>query len=420
MPRRGRGSIPIPLDAAARHDQLMGNGLRGADLELMTGLAGRLDGGSARLQGVANGATAEVHGLANLWTGPDSAQFRQLWVQLHRPRLQQAVTVLADAAATVERNRRAQEQTSAAADAGGTPTGVGPIGGGSGSGDQGTGKFDDGARIVGWDPSTDPLFRSPGGEGSIHANDIDQWRLGDCYLVSALASLASADPDLIRDAVVDNGDGTYTVTLHEWVDGELVPVEMTVTNEMPITEYHNDETDTWEPIEGYTAGEADGELWPRIYEKAYALMLGDGDLVAGYSEIIGGDGADALEILTGVPSETTGTGRLTIEELDQMLDEGSVLPASQRHIPGSGFMGFGKDTGDHHPAPVLGRVGRRRCRNRRGPQPLGLRRIPHRADDGGVQRCLPRSRPQPPWLIRPGPTPTATDRRRSPAPVSVV
>ena len=159
--------------------------------------------------------------------------------------------------------------------------------------------------------------------------------------------MASDDPGLIRDAIVDNGDGTYTVTLHEWVDGELTPVEMTVSNEMPVTERFDPETDTWVPDSGYTAGAADGELWPRIYEKAYAQMLGDGDLAAGYAEIIGGDGADALEAITGTASTTTGTGGLTIEELDQMVDNGSVLPASQRHIPGSGFMGFGKDTGNY-------------------------------------------------------------------------
>ena len=257
---------------------------------------------------------------------------------------------LVEAGATVERNRQEQETTSAVNGAGTGATGpLGPgIGGGGDRGGDGGKKIDDDVRVVGWDPVTDPLFRSPGGgEGTVDPNDIDQQSLGDCYFVAALASLASDDPAAIRNNIVDHGDGTFTVTLHQWVDGELKPVEVTVTNEMPVTEIYDDDAGSWEPKDGYTAGEADGELWPRIYEKAYAQLLGDGDLVDGYSEIIGGDGADALEALTGRPSTTIETGDLTIDELDKLLDDGAVLPASQREVPGSGWWIFGGDTGNY-------------------------------------------------------------------------
>jgi uncharacterized protein YukE len=326
----------------------MSTSVHGADLEAMSRLSTTFDGNANRLQALTGAATAGVAGLANLWAGPDSAQFRQRWMQFHRPSLLRAVEALTEASATIERNRQAQEQTSAA-DGAGSPGGpTGPLVGGPGDqGGDGGKKIDDNVRVVGWDPVTDPLFSSPGGENAIDPNDIYQELLGDCYFMAALASLASDDPGAIRRHIVDHGDGTYTVTLHQWVDGELQPVEITVTNEMPVTERYSDETGTWEAKDGYTAGEADGELWPRIYEKAYAQMLGDGDVVAGYAEIIGGDGADALESLTGVPSTTVETGDLTIEELSEMLDNGAVLPASQREVPGSGWWIFGGDTGNY-------------------------------------------------------------------------
>lgn len=328
---------------------MMGTAIRGADLERLGTLGSTLGRQALTLQGVMNSSTFGVSSLERLWQGPDSAQFKRRWMSIHRPRLVKAIAELEAAAATIERNRQAQERTSAA-DGGGTggAGGTAPLAGGGGE-QSGGNKIDDDVRIVGWDPVTgQPLFASPdGSEGSIHPNDIDQQSLGDCYFVSSLAGIANHDPDMIRDAIVDNGDGTYTVTLYEEVDGELQPVEVTVDGGMPQTQRWDSETETWIDSDRYTAGEADSELWPRIFEKAYAQQLGDGDLVAGYGEIIGGDGADALEALTGVESQTVGTGGLSIDELREMHDNGVLLPASQRHIPGSGWMGFGKDTGNY-------------------------------------------------------------------------
>jgi uncharacterized protein YukE len=347
-PQPAWGSIPILPGVDVDQYDPMSSQLHGADLEAMAQLSRSFDRNANRLRAITGAASAGVAGLPGLWAGSDSVQFRQRWMQVHRPHLLRAIDALLDAGATVERNRQAQEITSTADSgvSGGTGGGTGPVGPG-GPGDQGGDggkKIDDDVRVVDWDPVTDPLFRSPGGENSVHPNDVDQQSLRDCYFVAALAGLANDDPNTIRNNISDNGDGTYTVTLHEWVDGELQPVEVTVDNKMPVTEVWNEDAGAWEAKDGFTAGEADGELWPRIYEKAYAHLLGDGDLVAGYAEIMGGDGADALEALTGQPSTTVSTGDLTFEELSTMLDEGSVLPASQREVPGSGWWIFGGET----------------------------------------------------------------------------
>lgn len=47
---------------------------------------------------------------------------------------------------------------------------------------------------------------------SINPEAISQGSLGDCYFVASLASLAKSNPQIIKDSIKDNGDGTYTVT----------------------------------------------------------------------------------------------------------------------------------------------------------------------------------------------------------------
>ena len=55
--------------------------------------------------------------------------------------------------------------------------------------------------------SSDPLFSSAGPS----YKDLQQGELGDCYFLSALASIADASPQAIKNMFIDNGDGTYTV-----------------------------------------------------------------------------------------------------------------------------------------------------------------------------------------------------------------
>lgn len=218
-------------------------------------------------------------------------------------------------------------------------------------GEWNTGEIEQWARIVGWqDLSHVPLFNgyspvpSEGDESALHANDVDQNSLGDCYFLAGVAGLANYDQALVEQAIVDHGDGTYTVTLYEDIDGNLEPIEVTVDALMPLTEEY-DELDVW--LESrHTAGAADGELWPRVLEKAYAQLLGEGDIVGGYREIIGGYGHVALEALTGRPASTH-QGEIAIDELAELVAAGPVLPVTQPWVPDSGFLWFGRDTGNY-------------------------------------------------------------------------
>jgi ppGpp synthetase/RelA/SpoT-type nucleotidyltranferase len=73
------------------------------------------------------------------------------------------------------------------------------------------------------------LFIRGDDDNDIHPNDIDQQGLGDCYLLASLAEIAQQNPELIRDLVRPNDNGTFTVTFYD--DGD--PVEIVVGPHMP-------------------------------------------------------------------------------------------------------------------------------------------------------------------------------------------
>ncbi len=42
--------------------------------------------------------------------------------------------------------------------------------------------------------------------------ELQQGIMGDCYFVSSVAAVAQMTPEIIKKMIVDNKDGTYTVT----------------------------------------------------------------------------------------------------------------------------------------------------------------------------------------------------------------
>ena len=115
------------------HEEAAMAGIHGADLEALAQLARELERNANRLNQLTNAASAGVNSLPTIWGGPDAVQFRQLWQSTHRPKLLMAATELGDAAATVTRNRQAQETTSAndGSGVGGGGAGGPGVGGGS-------------------------------------------------------------------------------------------------------------------------------------------------------------------------------------------------------------------------------------------------------------------------------------------------
>lgn len=161
-----------------------------------------------------------------------------------------------------------------------------------------------------------------GKPADVHPNDaIQSKKLGDCFLVSSLGAIAYTHPEVIKKMIKDNGDGTYTVTLHE-IDLDAKPTgkvhEITVTPEFPTKGRH------------IKFGDREGlfveEIWPQIIEKAYAQLKGNGDVFAGYKEIIGGFGYFTLAQLTGQPSLGYSRGNpIKFEDLLDMAKRGDAL-----------------------------------------------------------------------------------------------
>ncbi|MEM7029880.1 MAG: C2 family cysteine protease [Chloroflexota bacterium] len=168
-------------------------------------------------------------------------------------------------------------------------------------------------------------------EKEIHANDLAQGKLRNCFFVAALAVIANQNCDIIRNAIQDNGDETFTVTYYEKKGNTYRPIEITVTPEFPVREVYDKENKQWVANADVPhIGPGDNELWPRLMEKAYAQWKGKGNVGKGY-EILnkGGYEGDVYEALTGVDSEyVTDMTSLTLEKLGQMQDEGFAISLS--------------------------------------------------------------------------------------------
>jgi hypothetical protein len=156
-------------------------------------------------------------------------------------------------------------------------------------------------------PTTQTLFvKGTGDVDAVSFNDIDQEQVGDCFLLGSLAAVARQDPQRIRDMVVDNGNGTYTVTFKEqrWVGVgfgmhlEYADVPITVTADFPGGLAGNGHAKTGD------TGWGTVEIWPLVVEKAYGQYL---TCQGPYGALDrGGSSRNALEMLTGRPATSGG------------------------------------------------------------------------------------------------------------------
>jgi hypothetical protein len=130
-----------------------------------------------------------------------------------------------------------------------------------------------------------PLF-----SGTPYYQDVQQGRVGDCWLMASLAEVAYRNPGAIRDMFIDNGDGTYTMRLYNGGTADYVTVDKYLPeNPSGATVYEHPR----------------GNLWVALAEKAYAEENATGWVgsshkgVDSYQALDGGYPQWALSAITG-------------------------------------------------------------------------------------------------------------------------
>lgn len=116
-------------------------------------------------------------------------------------------------------------------------------------------------------------------------DDAQQGTLGDCYFLSSLVSIANANPTAVKDMILPNGDGTYTVRFYN----NGVPDYVTVNNELPVLSQAEGTFpagtvlfDGMWTITDTTS--ASNVLWLPLLEKAYAQWNEVGNEGHGYDD----------------------------------------------------------------------------------------------------------------------------------------
>jgi hypothetical protein len=94
-----------------------------------------------------------------------------------------------------------------------------------------------------------------------HTNEL-QGDLGDCYLLSALGSIADSSAAAIKNMIIDNGDNTWTVRFYYNGVADYV----TVNSQLPVSSSGTLVYDGY----GTSSTSTGNVLWLELVEKAYA------------------------------------------------------------------------------------------------------------------------------------------------------
>lgn len=168
--------------------------------------------------------TSCIGELQQVWAGPDLESFVTTWHASARSIDDASVSMCRFADILVA---QAGQQEDTSAGAGGGPGG-GARGGRNGGPRGGNPDITDGQK----NGSQYEKINGPIDDGDITADDVSQGALGDCWFISSMMGVANANPELLRDNIKDNGDGTYDVTLYD--DGK--PVVVRVSGDFPANQ----------------------------------------------------------------------------------------------------------------------------------------------------------------------------------------
>lgn len=159
-----------------------------------------------------------------------------------------------------------------------------------------------------------PLFRPrPGGDGVlVGPEDIAQGTLADCWLESALASLAATNPKAVTDMVREDGENAVIVRLYRKKPRPAQPerTEVRVARTRAVG---------GSGALSFDKGGVGGVIWPAMIEKAWAAgrfgATADASAQAPvgearYADLGWGHLSHAFEVLTGVPAKDADLHRM--------------------------------------------------------------------------------------------------------------
>lgn len=170
-----------------------------------------------------------------------------------------------------------------------------------------------------------PFIQGAGDANEVDINDVSQGSLGDCYFMAGLAAVARAQPERIASMVEDHGDGTFSVLLWRHNDQfgeEVVGPDGSYEYKLTATRVRVDDAF---PASGSSPAYAEfgdsvtvggvrrRELWPMLFEKAYAQLKG------GYGPIEGGYASTPMSFFSAEEVEDLDPAELSADELKQKM-----------------------------------------------------------------------------------------------------
>ena len=126
-------------------------------------------------------------------------------------------------------------------------------------------------------------------------SDVVQGAVGDCYFLAVLASIADARPDIIKNAIVSVGDGTYIVRFYR----NNNPIYLKIDGDLPVGTRNGRRGLMYA---GYPGNEPN---WVALFEKAYAFFRYGKN---SYNSIAGGWMSVPLQQISNKQATTRWTG----------------------------------------------------------------------------------------------------------------
>jgi len=177
--------------------------------------------------------------------------------------------------------------------------------------------------------STGNLFN-----GNPSRAEARQGYLGDCYLIAAVTAIADRNADAIRNAFIDNGDGTFTV---RFFSGSADYV--TVNRRLPA---YSNGTLAYSGV-GQAVASAATTLWVALIEKAYAQWNETGNSGRNgtntYSAIEGGWMSNVNAQVLGYSSSNFSFAHTPKQTLISALGSGRAVTLGTTSNPSNGFVG---------------------------------------------------------------------------------